>query len=136
MNDEYASVLDAFIAEKKPSGRKKTRAARPAKLEKTQREILKELLALETCDAEQKKLLESLGIEPNLAGQMNFNVVMQAVGGDMDAIRYVRDTIGEKPRNGFDIGNLEDRPFETIDLSSLSDSQLKALAAKKWRDGQ
>lgn len=135
MNEERALLFDAITAEKKLSGRKKKKpSAKAAQLQKSLCEMLKELLALETDDAEQKKLLENLGIDPSFAGQMNFNVVQQAAKGDIEAMKYIRDTIGEKPRNGFDIGNLADKPFETVDLSSLSDAQLKALAAKKWRD--
>lgn len=135
MNDTYESILEAVFAEDSGPKRKSKARAKGKTLQKTQSEILKAMLALETDDDEQKKTLESLGVEPNYAGQINLNVVRQAAGGDMEAIRYIRDTIGEKPRNGFDIGNLDDKPFETIDLTSLTDSQLKALAAKKWRGG-
>lgn len=102
--------------------------------QRTQKEILKKLLAADIRDEEKRAELILLGIEPSVAGQLNLEVIKKAENGDLNAMKYIRDTIGEKPRTGMDIGNLENKPFETIDLSALSDTQLKILAAKKWRD--
>lgn len=44
-------------------------------------------------------------------------VTDKAKTGDVEAARYVRDTIGEKPREGLELGNLDDKPLETVDLS-------------------
>lgn len=50
---------------------------------------------------------------------------------DTEAAKYVRDTAGYKPRDGLDIGNLDDKPFTQIDLSKLSNEELMAMIAKR-----
>ena len=50
---------------------------------------------------------------------------------DTEAAKYVRDTAGYKPREGLDIGNLDDKPFTQIDLSKLSNEELMAMIAKR-----
>ena len=55
----------------------------------------------------------------------------KAKTGDVEATRYIRDTIGEKPREGLELGNLDDKPLASVDLSKLSDEQLKAMAAAR-----
>ena len=50
---------------------------------------------------------------------------------DTEAAKYVRDTAGYKPREGLDIGNLDDKPFAQIDLSKLSNEELMAMIAKR-----
>ena len=52
-------------------------------------------------------------------------------GLDTEAAKYVRDTAGYKPREGLDIGNLDDKPFASIDLSKLSNEELLAMIAKR-----
>ena len=45
----------------------------------------------------------------------------------MDAQRYVRDTIGEKPTDNYNLG-IQNKPIKSLDMSQLSDEQLEALA--------
>ena len=51
--------------------------------------------------------------------------------GDTEAAKYVRDTSGYKPTDSMQIGNLDDKPFETLDLSKLSNEELRSLIAKR-----
>lgn len=51
--------------------------------------------------------------------------------GDTEAAKYVRDTSGYKPTEAMQIGNLDDKPFETLDLSKLSNEELLAMVAKR-----
>jgi len=51
--------------------------------------------------------------------------------GDTEAAKYVRDTAGYKPTDSMQIGNLDDKPFETLDLSKLSNEELRSLIAKR-----
>lgn len=55
----------------------------------------------------------------------------KALSGDTKAAEFVRDTSGQKPVDGLVVGNLDDKPFETIDLGSLTDDQLRELIAIK-----
>ena len=52
-------------------------------------------------------------------------------GSDTEAAKFVRDTAGFKPTEQLQVGNLDDQPFETIDLSKLSNEQLKEMVAKR-----
>jgi len=52
-------------------------------------------------------------------------------GMDTEAAKFVRDTAGFKPTDALQIGNLDDQPFETLDLSKLSNEELRSLIAKK-----
>lgn len=55
----------------------------------------------------------------------------KALSGDTKAAEFVRDTSGQKPVDGLVVGNLDDKPFEMIDLGSLTDDQLRELIAVK-----
>lgn len=98
---------------------------------KTFAEGLKLILAMDVDDPERLAMLRALGLEGTFQDSINIASVQKAQTGDIEAARFVRDTVGEKPRDGLELGNLDDRPFESIDLSKLSDEQLKALAAKR-----
>lgn len=98
---------------------------------KTFRESLLTILSMPPDDPEVLQMLEKLGLDPTNQTVIDLAQIRKAQVGDTDAARFVRDTVGEKPREGLEIGNLADRPFETLDLSQLSDAQLRELAAAK-----
>ena len=50
---------------------------------------------------------------------------------DTEAAKYVRDTAGYKPTETMQVGNLDDKPFEQIDLSKLSTAQLREMIAAR-----
>lgn len=121
--------------ERKESASRAGKASGRARLlKKTQAEILRQILALPTQDEKKRELLQSMGLEGNIADQINWAVSDKAQSGDVEAIRYVRDTIGEKPREGLELGNLDNRPLETLDLSKMSDAQLQQLAENRKKD--
>lgn len=101
---------------------------------KTFAEGLKELLAMPEDDPEVRALLQKLGLEGTMQDAMNVAQIRQAKKGDSDAFRLVRDTIGEKPRDELEIGGLADRPIQTIDLTKLSDDDLRRLAEARSED--
>lgn len=98
---------------------------------KTFAEGLKELLSMDIDDPKVKEALQTLGLAGTFQDAINLAQIRQSVKGDTESARFVRDTVGEKPREGLEIGNLDDRPLETVDLSKLSDAQLRELAARK-----
>jgi len=51
----------------------------------------------------------------------------KAAGGDIEAARFVRDTVGEKPTDALRM-SITDKPIKSLDLSALSDEELEALA--------
>ena len=100
-----------------------------------QKDILKDILSLECDDDEAVKALKALGLDESFANAANLAVLRRAVKGDVESLRYIRDTIGEKPRDGLEIGNLDGKPLATIDMSSMTDDELRALIASR-RDAE
>lgn len=98
---------------------------------KTQAEIIRQIMELKLTPEEGAAKFEALGLDPTWATDANVAVMQKARKGDVEAIRYLRDTIGEKPREGLEIGNLDGQPLSTIDLSALSDDQLRAMIAAR-----
>ena len=92
-----------------------------------QREILQNILSL-TCDDETAvNALQALGLTPDFANAANLAVMRKAVRGDVEALKYIRDTIGEKPADVTQL-NLLDKPVGAQDLTQLSDEELEYLA--------
>ena len=98
---------------------------------KTQAQIIRQVMALEIEPGEAREMLEAAGLDPTWATDANVAVMRKARAGDVEALRYCRDTIGEKPRDGLEIGNLDGQPLATVDLRSLSDDQLRAMIAAR-----
>ena len=98
---------------------------------KTFAEGLRAILDMPARDPETLEALKALGLDGTVRDVLNLAQIKNAEKGDVDAFRLVRDTVGEKPREGLEIGNLADRPFETLDLTQMSDAQLRELAAMK-----
>lgn len=98
---------------------------------KTFAEVARAILDSEETDPQILDLLRQIGLEGTKRDTLTLAQITKAAKGDTDAFRIVRDTVGEKPREELEIGNLASRPFETLDLSKLTDDQLKELAAQK-----
>ena len=98
---------------------------------KTFRESLLTILSMPVDDPELLDKLKALGLEPTFQTAIDLAQIRQAQKGDTDASRFVRDTVGEKPRDELEIGGLADRPIAHIDMSKLTDEQLLALADAK-----
>lgn len=120
-----------FSPEQRREWSRKAGLARGAQLhrQKRQREVLKEILCLTCDDPEMERKLEQLGLDPTFSGAMNLAVVWRAMHGDVEAVRYIRDTLGEKPADSMNIGLL-DKPVKAMDLTQLTDEELEALADK------
>jgi hypothetical protein len=86
---------------------------------------------LDVPDSDLKQKLIELGLDPTYASGIGIAQAEKAQRGDTEAARFVRDTIGEGPKQALEIGNLDDKPFESLDLSQLTDDQLRALAARR-----
>lgn len=102
-----------------------------AKRQKTQAEIIRQIMALTLTPEEGADRLEALGLDPTWATDANVAVMQKARKGDVESLRYLRDTIGEKPRDGLEIGGIEGQPVSTIDLTALTDDQLRAMIAAR-----
>ena len=96
------------------------------------RDILKDILSapLET-ESDAYEALQKLGVKkPRQEDAIMLAASRKASMGDVEAIRFLRDTLGEKPTESFNLG-VQGKPIQALDLSKLSDEELEALA-----DGQ
>ncbi len=58
----------------------------------------------------------------------------KALKGDVEAMKFVRDTGGEAPKNQVELSGDLDRPVATMDLRNLSEEQLLRMAEAKADD--
>ena len=97
---------------------------------KTFAETLRAVLASEYPVEEAKKKLQSMGLDGTWMDQLSQAQVDKASKGDTEAFRAVRDTIGENPKQAVDVG-LTSGPVSGMDLTQLSDDQLRAMIAAR-----
>jgi len=124
---QYSLPREQYLANCSKGGQKGMATIRRRK---AMRELARTLLDtdLQTED-EFRAELEARGIEQTEAAALLLAQLRRARTGDTEAARFLRDTSGQKPVDNVAIGNLDDKPFETLDLSKLTDDQLKALVA-------
>lgn len=97
---------------------------------KAMREIARAILDMPLKDTDEiREELKSRGIDQTEAAAVLLAQLNRARAGDTEAARFIRDTSGQKPVDNVAIGNLDDKPFSTLDLSALSDDQLRELVA-------
>ena len=97
---------------------------------KTFAETLRAVLASEYPVEDAKRKLQDMGLDGTWMDQLSQAQVDKASRGDTEAFRAVRDTIGENPRQSVDVG-LTNGPVSGMDLSQLSDDQLRAMIAAR-----
>ena len=126
---EYNSSLTP--EERKDKASRAGKASGEARrLKRTQADILRQILVLDYTDPERRQLLIQLGLSGSFADAINLSVLEKAAKGDVEAARYMRDTIGEKPREDMQVSVL-DKPVEQLNMSELTDEELNAIAAHK-----
>ena len=132
MNDEnlrkYAEMTESEKAEWHSIGG--TASAKKRRQKKTFAETLRAVLASEYPVEDAKKKLQDMGLDGTWMDQLSQAQVDKASRGDTEAFRAVRDTIGENPRQAVDVG-LTNGPVSGMDLSQLSDDQLRAMIAAR-----
>ena len=98
------------------------------KQRKLLRELFNEIMPQEVSDHEIRDALIAAGLEPTHEVAMCYAAIKKAEKGDIEASRFIRDTRGEKPVEGFAVGQLLDVPVDAYDMSKLSDDELRAIA--------
>lgn len=96
-------------------------------------DLLKHALTLDTDDEAAAEELRKMGLDPTFANAATLAAIRKAVHGDIEAARYIRDTIGEKPTEAMSVA-LTNKPVRAMDLSKMSDAELEALADKADSD--
>lgn len=98
--------------------------------QRTFRESINAILSCPVQDESVKEALEVLGLDPTVLNEINLAVISKGRRGDVEAARFIRDTKGEKPREGVDL-DIETKPLASLDMSKMTDEQLRALAAQR-----
>ena len=94
---------------------------------KSMREGFKEALKAGVTDASMEEALKAIGLEPTMQNAILLAAIGKAMTGDIEAARFVRDTIGEKPTEALQISAVQD--VQQMDVSGLTDAELQALIA-------
>lgn len=92
------------------------------------RDIAKIMLGAMVDDPELANRLTNVGLNQTYADAMVLAQVAKAVNGDNDSFRTIRDTIGEKPTDAYNL-SIIDKPVASMDLRNLSDEELNAMLA-------
>ena len=94
---------------------------------RTFRECLQTILSLEVSDESLRSELEKRGLDPSYSNAISMAAIRKAAAtGDIEAARFTRDTVGEKPTEALQM--TFDKPVKSMDLSKLTDEELEALA--------
>lgn len=93
------------------------------------RETINEIMPLEVSDDELREALQTAGLPPTFENAMAYSALRRAAKGDIEAARFVRDTLGQKPAESLAITPILDQPVASWDMSKLTDEELMAIAA-------
>lgn len=132
--------LNAMTEEQKFEARSKGGkiAQAKARRRKNMQEIAAQVLSMNLEGADEIRHALKVGgmvdADLNYAAGIVMVQTQKAMHGDTKAAEFVRDTSGQKPVDGLMIGNYDDRPFETINLTELTEDQLKLLIQAKFNE--
>ena len=62
------------------------------------------------------------------------SALIRASRGDVEAMRFIRDTAGEGPKNRVELSGDPSRPISTLDLRGLTDAQLLEIIERTEDD--
>ena len=91
------------------------------------RDVLGDMMTSHVTEEELRVALETAGYAPTHENAIGLAAIIKASHGDIEAARFVRDTLGEKPTESFNLATT-DRPIRSLDLSSYTDAELEAIA--------
>ena len=115
-------------AQRSESARRAAMASAEArKRYRSQRDLLKQILATDVDDPKLAEALKAAGFAPTFGAAVVLAQAKKASIGDTEAARYLRDTVGEKPTEQYNL-SVSDKPIKALDLSGMSDEELEALA--------
>ena len=76
-------------------------------------------------------IARKMGLDPEDATNADALIIaaaLKAMKGDVEAMKFVRDTGGEAPKNQVELSGDTDRPIATMDLRAMSEDELLRLA--------
>lgn len=95
------------------------------------RDVLANILTVEITEPELREELERAGLPATHESAICYAAIRRAARGDIEAARFVRDTVGEKPMATLAVAPLPDVPISSLDLSKYSDDELRMMAAMR-----
>ena len=136
--DNLISLGDRTPEERAAIGSKGGKASVKAKRRaKNMREAANILLKADLLDDEETaELLARLGLEPDQQSAILLAAIQKAKRGDIEAARYARDTSGQAPAQQMEIGGMDGKPIETMDLSGMSTAELETLLAEAEKESE
>ena len=75
--------------------------------------------------------LEALGLQADQQSAILLKAIDQARRGDMESARYARDTSGQAPAQMVELGGIDGKPIQELNLAELSTEQLQELLNKQ-----
>ena len=97
-------------------------------------EMAADILELELRNkSEIEQVLKDGGLDDqdiNYAAAILIVQVLKALRGDTRAAEFIRDTSGQKPTNGLNVGNLDSKPIVQLDLEALNEEKLREMLEK------
>ena len=79
--------------------------------------------------------LAAAGLDnPTVAEAIVVSAMIRASRGDVEAMRFVRDTAGENPASRVELSGDPTRPVSTLDLRGLTDQQLMEIIEQASED--
>lgn len=95
---------------------------------KNMREAAQILLAAKLMDdPETEAALATLGLEADQQGAMLLAALRKSQTGDIEAARFVRDTSGQAPAQMVELGGMDGKPLQGVNLAELSNEELQKL---------
>lgn len=130
----YNQTLTA--QQRKESARRAAKASAEARKQKRLwKESVENLMAGTLTADDAGRIREKFGLDAETDLTQQDKVVAaiaeRAQRGDKDCAQFLRDTVGQNPQVMVKVGNLDDKPFEMLDLASLSDQELRRLAERE-----
>ena len=103
------------------------------KTPQSQAALIRQLMELPLTAEEGAEELEALGLDPTWGAEANVAVMRKARKGDVTCLRYLRDTLGEKP--GDEEAELN-ASVAGLDLSCFTDDQLRQMLSDREQEGK
>lgn len=133
--DNLRSLKEVSPEEKRAIQSAGGKASAAAKKERRRLEALaNQILNLQlSCDEDIRAELEAHGIDPTCDAGIVLAQVKRALNGDVKAATWIRDILGENPGNRItvDVPDYLSAPVIAMDLSHLSDDELRAMIAAR-----
>ena len=137
MNENLTNYMNSITPEQRQENAKKAgqASAKARQAKKLWRESVELITSGVLTETAAEQVRQKFNIDPDVPlthqDEIIAAVTEKAKRGDNEAAKFLRDTVGQNPQIMLKVGNLEDKPFQTIDLGSLTDEQLRALADKE-----